>query len=94
MTKALQRRIVAAVLAHCWNVGQDEREAWLESLVEVEPENERLWQALIQHHLAEGLGSAAVQVWKRCESALKAAGLQPSEQTRALVESSRTLSRP
>jgi DNA-binding SARP family transcriptional activator len=83
---ALSRRIAAAVLERLDDAAAADREAWLETLLEAQPANERLWQALIRHHLALDLPSAAVAAWQRCVAALAAhVGVAPSAATRALV---------
>ncbi len=85
-TEALLRRIVTTVLAHLHDAAAADREAWLETLLDAQPANERLWQALIRHHLALGLPSAAVAAWQRCVAALAAhVGVAPSAATRALI---------
>ncbi len=63
-----------------------EERPWLERLVLANPGNERLWQALIRHHVEQGMMNEAVAAWERCCQALgrQAAG-EPSPALRVLI---------
>lgn len=68
---------------------------WLETLVNLVPENEPAWQALIRHYGHTGAASAAETAWDRCRAALEEhAGRTPSPQTRKLLYSGQALKQP
>ena len=85
--ESLRRRITQHLLDRLGQVPPQTAEDWLETLLEVQPDSERLWQALIRHHLQQGYPAAARKAWERCQASLQRhTGMAPSAQTRILVE--------
>src|SRR5262249_42027286 len=82
---------IASALAKASLASENEsssRIAVAERLLTIESRHEGAWQALIRGYLEQGNQAAARLAFERCLASLSSAGLNPSQETEALLHNS------